>query len=998
MSKDIRKNQKSSKFYSMNEFLQHLKKMSLNDDINQKTINTFNTISLDDDDFIKKEYKSPLIYKTENRNKLKEKLNLMTPSPNNYVNEVMKLELTNLTKENAELKFCINNLNKSFEKEIKYLKLKNSKKSKEIDSIKEIIKKNASLIELLGGKIINYEKIFKDIELKNKQNSLVDKKIKDKLLNAEKENEELKKDLNERDEIIKSFKDEIDSKKEIFEEIDKMKLDMEAYLKTMDKLYKEIEKKDKVISELKKKMDLIDKKHKEEIENITQSKNYNNLSNEELLNELKLSKAKQMQLSKELIDTQKYYNEEKKNNNKMEIFIKEANEMNKKSIDERDKMKAVYDKAIKELEDKYEKQIQIMKLVIVEQNEEFEKKLEELKKDKNIESDEDKDKEKEKEYLEKLKNDNKMLIKQNLELKNMNEMLLSKMKELPDLNNKFNELFETVKLLKEENDLLKKSMKNSKIYQMLNKEHEHEEEEEKEDENENEKEDNLNKGKEKLKINNKKINNKEIDNDNDENNDENPKLSVEELEMLENLINDVENNKGGDPETNQKKLEILENILKKLENKEEEHNEEEENEEEEKNNEDLNLKKQLLLQEMLKHLGEKEIDDENNEDKKDDDDDSKDKDNDLPSIINKKNNIKNDELLNNKNNNVKKPNEIYSKKVLKLSPKKNKDTSVKENKNNINEKDNHEKIKIEDNNEEEEENEEEESIPNQINENFSLYKPTKEGMLSFNLSKKKYSTVTPDKYNEFLKVFDPDTFLQYNTLEGLFIIPSNKSNQLYYYSSKKNVMNELFSFKENHSGGCLFLDNNSKNIFALGGEETKTVEKFSLETGQLDQLPELSTHRSKIACNQIGNIIYCFFGISKEKPNKSIVEYLDLDNIEEGWKEIDFENSANFNTISGMSCINLKDNNELLIIGGLLNDKIPNEKLLYFNIENKKLMELDKNLPDSDNKEYLFTQNTMFNMFVNGENTSFGNIDNNNQVHILDDELNYDLYLTPKIS
>ena len=73
------------------------------------------------------------------------------------------------------------------------------------------------------------------------------------------------------------------------------------------------------------------------------------------------------------------------------------------------------------------------------------------------------------------------------------------------------------------------------------------------------------------------------------------------------------------------------------------------------------------------------------------------------------------------------------------------------------------------------------------------------------------------------------------------------------------------------------------------------MEKFSLETGQLDQLPELSTHRSKIACNQIGNIIYCFFGISKEKPNKSIVEYLDLDDIVEGWKEIDFENSSKFN-------------------------------------------------------------------------------------------------------
>ena len=54
-------------------------------------------------------------------------------------------------------------------------------------------------------------------------------------------------------------------------------------------------------------------------------------------------------------------------------------------------------------------------------------------------------------------------------------------------------------------------------------------------------------------------------------------------------------------------------------------------------------------------------------------------------------------------------------------------------------------------------------------------------------------------------------------------------------------------------------------------------------------------------------------------------------------------------------------------------------------------------MPDSEDKVYLFTQNTMFNLFVNGEMTSFANIDNYNQVHILDDELCYDLYLTPKI-
>ena len=587
-------------------------------------------------------------------------------------------------------------------------------------------------------------------------------------------------------------------------------------------------------------------------------------------------------------------------------------------------------------------------------------------------------------YLEKLRNDNTMLIEQNLELKNMNEMLLSKMKELPNLNDKFNELFEKVKLLKEENDLLKKSMKNNKILEMLNQEQEDEVEEE---ENINNKKD--------LKIQSNEINNEGEDNQN---------LNLEELKMLESLLKNQENNREDNNEKNEmdiNKLALLENILKKLEgkNEEDENNQEvEENEENEKNDEELNLKKQLLLEEMIKNLELQGLD-KNAEDNQYEEN-KKEFNNDL--LLNKIINKDNKEEFKDKNKQkitpINKTIKIYNKKLLKASPrtiKKVSETNDNENNKNVNLNDlnnNNENEEIEN----EEEEDEEENAPNQINENFNLYKPTKEGMLSFNLSKKNYTITIPNNFKEeFLQNFDPESSIQYNTLEGLFIIPSNKSNQLFYYSSKKNTINELFLLEENHSGGCLFLDSTSKYIIALGGSESKAVEKFSFETGNLEQLPKLSTHRSKITCNQIGNKIFCFFGISKERPNESIVEYLDLDNIDEGWKEIDFTNNADFNVISGMSCINLNDN-ELLIIGGLLNDEIPNEKLLTFNIEEKELKKLENNLPDSDDKVYLFTQNTMFNLFVNGEIISFANIDNNNQVHIIDDKLCYDLYLTPK--
>ena len=391
-----------------------------------------------------------------------------------------------------------------------------------------------------------------------------------------------------------------------------------------------------------------------------------------------------------------------------------------------------------------------------------------------------------------------------------------------------------------------------------------------------------------------------------------------------------------------------------------------------------------------------------------DDDDSeesennKEKDEDIPIIkqkeivFDKNNNTNNPESL--KNNDSNKNFKIYNKKKLprQTSPKLSKDNiEINNNKSGNNLQNDSDEQKEEEidtnlsgNNKLQESND-------LINPNFNLYKPIKEGLLTFNLSKKNYYTIMPEKYDEFWESFDPETSIQYNTLEGLFLVNSKQNNQLYYYSSKKNTFSALFQFTEDHSYGCLFLDNLSKNIIAIGGKNSKLVEKFSFEDGTMKQLPPLSTHRSKMTCCQVGEKIYCFLGLSKERPNESIVEFLDLNNLSEGWTEVKFENQTSFDVLTGMSCVNLNDN-ELFIIGGLVDDKTPNEKLLYFNTEQNELFELNKDLPDSEDKNYLFTKNTMFNVFLNGNIISYTNIDDNNQVHILDNELKYDLYLTPK--
>ena len=939
-------------YYSMEKFIKELKKISgLSenlDDNNDIQIDTPIQTSMDNNII----YLSPY---SKDRGESNSSIgNIYSSSKNKELNdnEKIKSEMTKLRKENAELKFSLNNINKKFDNELKEIKKNNELKNKELKETKEIMTKNADLIELLGGKITHYEKLISDI--KERQNTEEEEALKsgdNKYITLVDNNKKLKKELIEKDNMITNIKNELNTKNEIFEELNNMKNEMETYLKTMDKLYGEIQSRDGVIKKLKNDMQVIQNNYQQELNELKKQKMQNNSNSKEknkninsktnekvdakLLSELKQNKEKEIQLNKELAEIKNSYKEMKESNEKMKELAKETNGMIKKAIDSRDSLKKEYESSINEIVERYEKQIKIMKLVLVKQKEEYEEKLKnknsEDKKENEINTekevnnkiekksegkDKDKDKEKGKEdetkMLEMIKmiEDNKELLKQNEELKNMNEVILSNMKELPNLEQKYTDLFETVKLLQEENHLLKEASKYSSL-----------------------------------------------------------------IELSQNKINDIQNDNNIDNTKNKKTKNLL------LDDEGDDDDESKENENNKKDNGGVENKKQ-----KVPGIRQQEIIFDNDK------------------IKNAKNMNKSNSDISNDNSQIK----IYNKKKLprQSSPKISKDNIINKNTttttnnkiNNIDKKKNNINIdeNDDDNDEEVKDEETENNENNLINSNFNLYKPVEEGLLAFNLSKKNYYTVVPEKYDEFWQSFDPETSVQYNTLEGLFLINAKKNNQLYYYSSKKNTFSALFQFKENHSYGCLFLDNLSKNIIAIGGKNSKLVEKFSFESGSLEQLPQLSTHRSKMTCCQVLNKIYCFLGIIEERPNESIIEYLDLDNLPQGWVEVQYDNQTSFKFLTGMSCVNLNDS-ELFIIGGLINDKVPNEKLLYFNTEQNELFELNKDLPDSEDKNYIFTKNTMFNLFLNGNIISFTNIDDNNQVHILDNELKYDLYLTPKM-
>ena len=96
-----------------------------------------------------------------------------------------------------------------------------------------------------------------------------------------------------------------------------------------------------------------------------------------------------------------------------------------------------------------------MKIIIAKQALEFEEKLKnkgEIKvdKEKKVENQDEKIDE-----MIKIIKDNKELLKQSEELKNIIGVILCQIKELPNLEQKYTDLFDTFKLLQEENNLLK---------------------------------------------------------------------------------------------------------------------------------------------------------------------------------------------------------------------------------------------------------------------------------------------------------------------------------------------------------------------------------------------------------------------------------------------------------------------------------------------------------------------------------------------------------------
>ena len=300
--------------------------------------------------------------------------------------------------------------------------------------------------------------------------------------------------------------------------------------------------------------------------------------------------------------------------------------------------------------------------------------------------------------------------------------------------------------------------------------------------------------------------------------------------------------------------------------------------------------------------------------------------------------------------------------------------------------------------EQKEENEIDEETPAKetntpsIPQDLSLFSITRNYLLCFNLKQKKFISVDPKGYDVFYQSYTPNGSISYNTLSGLFVLSGPNFDTLYYYSSKNNSIVKFFTFKFNHQNGIIFLDTSSKYLLAVSGTNTNKVERLCFETQVIDELPSLNATRGEASCCLVNDVVYVFFGYSPEKKKcLDSVEYLDMKNVEEGWKLIEL-NEKQFE-LKGVSVARLGAR-EMIIVGGENGKGEANKNMIYFNVDEKKMTKLEKTLPEGNKKkEYLFKKNSMFNFFAEGDTICYANIDDDNCVHVIDNNLKYELFV-----
>jgi len=284
----------------------------------------------------------------------------------------------------------------------------------------------------------------------------------------------------------------------------------------------------------------------------------------------------------------------------------------------------------------------------------------------------------------------------------------------------------------------------------------------------------------------------------------------------------------------------------------------------------------------------------------------------------------------------------------------------------------------------------------------------------FDINNKKYEKIKisqinlDDKSSSFKKDYQYEGTILYNTLEGVYILTGEKTDTLYYYNSKENIISKICKFNSGHNNGNILYDNKNNNIFVFGGKKVRSCEYFNINDKKIYNMPDLITDRANASFIISNEKIFGFFGFSYEKNHYSNnIEYIDY-NTKDKWIEIKdinlLQNDITFDIESTSTMYYKNKEDEIMIYNGIRGDDedFITEYYLIYNIKNNTMSKIknwdmkqfkligkrwkDYKFRNTDPKGFHFAKNTNFFYLNNFGDYSDVNIliDYKNNVHFVE--------------
>ena len=177
------------------------------------------------------------------------------------------------------------------------------------------------------------------------------------------------------------------------------------------------------------------------------------------------------------------------------------------------------------------------------------------------------------------------------------------------------------------------------------------------------------------------------------------------------------------------------------------------------------------------------------------------------------------------------------------------------------------------------------------------------------------------KDNSFKRDYQYEGTLIYNTLEGVYILTGENTDELYYFNSKKNSISKICKFNNCHNNGSMMYDEKNKCIYVFGGKNITSCEYYSFFDKKIYNLPDLIIDRANASFIISNNKIFGFFGFSYGKDSyANTIEYIDYIK-KDKWIELNnikfLKKDIMFDIESASTAYYKKNTNKILIYSGI---------------------------------------------------------------------------------